>query len=67
VPIKTTDEVDWISPLKNYIRQTYDDPDKFTEVLILQPRLIANLRNVLRCSDSDRTPAEQAKTTQDET
>ena len=32
VPLKTTDEVDWVGPLKNYIRQTYDDPDKFTEV-----------------------------------
>jgi len=33
VPLKTTDEVDWINPLKQYIRQTYDDPDKFSEVL----------------------------------
>jgi hypothetical protein len=32
VPTKTTDEVDWINPLKQYIRQTYDDPEKFAEV-----------------------------------
>ena len=37
MPSKTTDEVDWINPLKNYIRQTYDDPDKFTEVHTQQP------------------------------
>lgn len=36
VPLKTTDEVDWINPLKQYIRQTYDDPEKFTEVCPLQ-------------------------------
>lgn len=34
VPTKTTDEVDWITPLKQYIRQTYDDPEKFAEVCV---------------------------------
>jgi hypothetical protein len=32
VPLKTTDEVDWVGPLKNYIRMTSGDPDKFSEV-----------------------------------
>src|SRR2546423_10981562 len=68
VPTKTTDEVDWINPLKNYIRQTYDDPDKFTEVFNLQAFLYCiDMRNVLLYRDYDRIPAEQAKTLQDET
>ena len=32
VPTKATDEVDWVTPLKQYIQQTYDDPEKFAEV-----------------------------------
>src|SRR5579859_1945147 len=68
VPTKTTDEVDWINPLKNYIRQTYDDPDKFTEVLnLLVFFYYTDMRNVLLYRDYDRIPAEQAKTRQDET
>src|SRR5579859_7702929 len=68
VPTKTTDEVDWINPLKNYIRQTYDDPDKFTEVLNLLVFLYCtDMRNVLLYRDYDRIPAEQAKTLRDET
>lgn len=68
VPTKTTDEVDWINPLKNYIRQTYDDPDKFTEVFDLQALVhCTDMRNVLLYRDYDRIPAEQAKTLRDET
>jgi hypothetical protein len=68
VPSKTTDEVDWINPLKAYIRQTYDDPEKFTEVRSLFLNIVesAHVRNVQLCRDYGRIHEEQVKTLQDE-
>ena len=32
VPLKQTNEIDWIHPLKGYIRATYgDDPERYAE------------------------------------
>ena len=31
VPLKQTQEIDWIAPLKQYIRATYgDDPERYS-------------------------------------
>ena len=32
LPLKTTEEVDWVGPLKQYIRNTYGDADRYAEV-----------------------------------
>jgi hypothetical protein len=68
VPAKTTDEVDWINPLKAYIRQTYDDPEKFTEVRSLFLSIVesAHARNVQLYRDYGRIHEERVKTLQDE-
>jgi hypothetical protein len=39
--LKTTDELDWITPLKQYIGQTYDDPQKFTEVYTIHQSVMS--------------------------
>jgi hypothetical protein len=71
VPLKTTDEVDWINPLKQYIRQTYDDPEKFTEVCVSSTlwgvQSLISCRNVEFYRDYDRILAEQARITPEET
>jgi hypothetical protein len=50
VPLKTTGEVDWIQPLKSYIRQAYgDDPERYAE----ECTILNNLRQDIRGAGKD--------------
>ncbi|KAG0294580.1 bck1-like resistance to osmotic shock [Linnemannia gamsii] len=52
VPIKRTDEVDWVSPLKRYIAVSYqDDPEKYAE----EAGTIHRLRQDMRGAGNDST------------
>ena len=54
-PLKQTGEVDWIGPLKNYIRMTYgDDPDKYSEECGTLNRLLQDMRGAGSDSASGR-------------
>lgn len=54
-PLKQTGEVDWIAPLKNYIRMTYgDDPDKYSEECATLNRLRQDMRGAGADSASGR-------------
>ncbi|KAF4587526.1 Vacuolar protein-sorting protein BRO1 [Ophiocordyceps camponoti-floridani] len=44
-PIKATNEIDWVGPLKAYIRDTYgDDPERYAEECATLNRLRQNMR-----------------------
>ncbi|KAK3843460.1 MAG: BRO1-like domain-containing protein [Linnemannia gamsii] len=52
VPLKRTDEVDWVSPLKRYIAVSYqDDPEKYAE----EAGTIHRLRQDMRGAGNDST------------
>ncbi|KAF9949588.1 bck1-like resistance to osmotic shock [Mortierella alpina] len=52
VPLKRTDEVDWVTPLKRYIAVSYqDDPDKYAE----ETGTIHRLRQDMRGAGNDTT------------
>jgi BRO1-like domain len=54
-PLKQTSEIDWIGPLKHYIRMTYgDDPDKFSEECATLNRLRQDMRGAGADSASGR-------------
>ena len=54
-PLKQTSEIDWIGPLKNYIRMTYgDDPDKYHEECATLDRLRQDMRGAGADSTSGR-------------
>lgn len=54
-PLKQTNEVDWITPLKAYIRQTYgDDPERYAEECATLNRLRQDMRGAGRDSASGR-------------
>ncbi|KPI41016.1 Vacuolar protein-sorting protein bro1 [Cyphellophora attinorum] len=54
-PLKQTGEVDWVGPLKNYIRMTYgDDPDKYNEECATLNRLRQDMRGAGSDSASGR-------------
>lgn len=54
-PLKTTSEVDWITPLKSYIRTTYgDDPEKYSEETNTLNRLRQDMRGAGADSASGR-------------
>ncbi|ETN42674.1 uncharacterized protein HMPREF1541_01831 [Cyphellophora europaea CBS 101466] len=54
-PLKQTGEVDWITPLKSYIRASYgDDPDKYSEECATLNRLRQDMRGAGSDSASGR-------------
>ena len=54
-PLKQTNEIDWIYPLKNYIRQTYgDDPERYAEECNTLNRLRQDMRGAGKDSTAGR-------------
>jgi len=54
-PLKQTSEIDWATPLKNYIRTTYgDDPEKYAEEASTLHRLRQDMRGAGADSASGR-------------
>jgi hypothetical protein len=55
VPLKQTSEIDWPTPLKSYIRQTYgDDPERYTEECNTLNRLRQDMRGAGKDSAAGR-------------
>ncbi|KAI2782468.1 vacuolar protein-sorting protein BRO1 [Daldinia loculata] len=55
VPLKATNEIDWITPLKTYIRDTYgDDPERYAEECATLNRLRQDMRGAGKDSTSGR-------------
>lgn len=53
--LKQTNEVDWITPLKAYIRQTYgDDPERYSEECATLNRLRQDMRGAGKDSAAGR-------------
>ncbi|KAH8592920.1 BRO1-like domain-containing protein [Bisporella sp. PMI_857] len=54
-PLKATNEIDWIQPLKAYIRQTYgDDPERYAEECATLNRLRQDMRGASKDSAAGR-------------
>ncbi|KAI9804509.1 MAG: bck1-like resistance to osmotic shock [Sarcosagium campestre] len=54
-PLKQTNEIDWIGPLKDYIRQTYgDDPERYAEECATLNRLRQDMRGAGKDSAGGR-------------
>lgn len=54
-PLKQTNEIDWIYPLKSYIRQTYgDDPERYAEECNTLNRLRQDMRGAGKDSTAGR-------------
>lgn len=54
-PLKQTNEIDWILPLKDYIRHTYgDDPDRYAEECTTLNRLRQDMRGAGKDSAAGR-------------
>ncbi|KAK4165182.1 putative vacuolar protein-sorting protein bro-1 [Cladorrhinum sp. PSN259] len=55
VPLKATNEIDWISPLKSYIQNTYgDDPERYAEECATLNRLRQDMRGAGKDSTAGR-------------
>lgn len=55
VPLKQTNEIDWVQPLKGYIRQTYgDDPERYNEECNTLNRLRQDMRGAGKDSAAGR-------------
>ncbi|KAF2180616.1 BRO1-domain-containing protein [Zopfia rhizophila CBS 207.26] len=55
VPLKQTSEIDWITPLKGYIRATYgDDPERYSEECATLNRLRQDMRGAGKDSAAGR-------------
>ena len=55
VPLKATNEIDWITPLKAYIRDTYgDDPERYAEECATLNRLRQDMRGAGKDSTAGR-------------
>ncbi|KAK3318557.1 BRO1-like domain-containing protein [Apodospora peruviana] len=55
VPLKATNEIDWITPLKNYIQNTYgDDPERYAEECATLNRLRQDMRGAGKDSTGGR-------------
>jgi hypothetical protein len=53
--LKQTNEIDWIAPLKSYIRHNYgDDPERYTEECATLNRLRQDMRGAAKDSPSGR-------------
>ena len=54
-PLKQTNEIDWVTPLKNYIRQMYgDDPERYAEECNTLNRLRQDMRGAGKDSTAGR-------------
>lgn len=54
-PLKQTSEIDWVDPLKSYIRHNYgDDPEKYSEECNTLNRLRQDMRGAGADSASGR-------------
>ncbi|KAK1471491.1 BRO1-like domain-containing protein [Colletotrichum cuscutae] len=54
-PLKATNEIDWVTPLKDYIRDTYgDDPERYAEECATLNRLRQDVRGAGKDSTSGR-------------
>lgn len=54
-PLKQTNEIDWVEPLKGYIRQTYgDDPERYSEECATLNRLRQDMRGAGKDSAAGR-------------
>ncbi|KAB5577757.1 BRO1-like domain-containing protein [Coniochaeta sp. 2T2.1] len=55
VPLKATNEIDWITPLKSYIQHTYgDDPERYAEECATLNRLRQDMRGAGKDSTAGR-------------
>ncbi|PKS08960.1 hypothetical protein jhhlp_003573 [Lomentospora prolificans] len=55
VPLKSTNEIDWVAPLKNYIKNTYgDDPERYAEECATLNRLRQDMRGAGKDSTTGR-------------
>ncbi|ORY65480.1 BRO1-like domain-containing protein [Pseudomassariella vexata] len=55
VPLKATNEIDWVTPLKEYIRDTYgDDPERYAEECATLNRLRQDMRGAGKDSTAGR-------------
>ncbi|CAO2652837.1 Nn.00g022480.m01.CDS01 [Neocucurbitaria sp. VM-36] len=55
VPLKQTNEIDWVAPLKSYIRSTYgDDPERYSEECGTLNRLRQDMRGAGKDSAAGR-------------
>ncbi|TGJ83256.1 hypothetical protein E0Z10_g5509 [Xylaria hypoxylon] len=55
VPLKVTNEIDWITPLKKYIRDTYgDEPERYAEECATLNRLRQDMRGAGKDSTAGR-------------
>jgi hypothetical protein len=55
VPLKQTSEIDWVAPLKSYIRATYgDDPERYSEECATLNRLRQDMRGAGKDSAAGR-------------
>ena len=55
VPLKATNEIDWVAPLKAYIRDTYgDDPERYAEECTTLNRLRQDVRGAGKDSTTGR-------------
>ncbi|KKA28908.1 hypothetical protein TD95_002493 [Thielaviopsis punctulata] len=55
VPLKATNEIDWVAPLKEYIRNTYgDDPERYAEECATLNRLRQDMRGAGKDSTAGR-------------
>ncbi len=55
VPLKATNEIDWITPLKTYISSTYgDDPERYAEECAALNRLRQDMRGAGKDSTAGR-------------
>ncbi|CZS83928.1 unnamed protein product [Fusarium graminearum] len=54
VPLKATNEIDWVEPLKRYIRDTYgDDPERYAEECATLNRLRQDVRGAGKDTHQD--------------
>jgi programmed cell death 6-interacting protein len=54
-PLKQTNEIDWVTPLKDYIRSTYgDDPERYSEECATLNRLRQDMRGAGKDSAAGR-------------
>ena len=55
VPLKATNEIDWVAPLKSYIQNTYgDDPERYAEECATLNRLRQDMRGAGKDSTAGR-------------
>ncbi|CAG8425338.1 unnamed protein product [Penicillium salamii] len=54
-PLKQTNEIDWVQPLKDYIRQTYgEDPERYSQECVTLNRLRQDMRGAGKDSATGR-------------